>query len=573
MAAAILSAPVLLLASSVLGCSKPDYGLNTLTLELELTSPEYGVFLGEEAALVSGRVSPASATLFVEGQEIAMGEGGTFETTLPMDGLDYLVVDVEATLGSQYLRERVPVFSGNNPVETWTEAATARLTTTGFDRLGASLGAVVDNLGWDTAILDAIPSLDTDYVDIYASAVSHQPAQVTLEPDEDGIAAQILLADVSLDGEINALDGLIVVDLSVGFEEIVVDALVDIEMDSAGMLSLVIDSASVDIGKADFEFGALEGWILELVVDLLTSFIEPLSDGLLSWVLDEYGTIEVGGPLAFETDLLGTSLAAEVNDLYTDIEGLGAGVGIGINAPAPDSSAAMPTPGLDDGAEGAHATLAVHEGIFQLLLSDALIGLLAEFDLSGTYGDLLGTMIAGLPGGETAPSSGWCIDLDPGSAYVVRMKESVLPVAQLHMPDFRLTAGAGATCEPWIEASLEVNLDLGFADGTALDLAVNVPDGAVLSYAAEDGTWEEDEVVAGLGDMLGTLIGLAGGLLDLDLATLIEGLAGDPSSGDVLAIALADVEPAVVDSRKLYNSDGSWTEGLYVLSLQLWGPE
>lgn len=565
-----MSVPVLLIAASLMGCKKPDYGLSTLALELELTSPEYGAFLGEEAAIVTGTVSPASARIFVDGAEIQMGDGGTFTASLPMDGLDYRMIEVEATLGGQYARQRVPVFSGHNPVESWPGAATARLTTAGFDRLGESLGAVVDNFGWDTAILEAIPSLDTDYVDIYATEVAHEPTVVTLTPGDDGIAAQVVLEDVSLNAEINALDGLIVVPLSVGFEEIVVDAMVQIEMDSDGLLTLVIESATIDIGKADFEFGALDGWLLELVADLVISFVEPLGDGLLEWLLADYGTMELGGPLAFETDLLGTSLAAEVNDLYTDVEGLGAGVGIGINEPVPEGALSIPTPGLDDGADGAHATMAVHEGLFQLLLSDAFLSLLAEFDLSGTYGDLLGNMIAALPGGGTAPTSGWCIDLDPGAAYVVRMKESVLPVAQLHMPDFRLNAGSGATCEPWIQASLEVTMNIGFADGTALDLDVEVPDGAVLYYAAEEGSWEEDEVVAGLGGMMGTLIGLAGSFIDLDLGTLLEGLGGG-GEGDITSVLFADLDPKVVDSRKLYNADGSWTEGLYVLSLQLWG--
>lgn len=569
-----MPAPLLPLASalilpSLLGCSKPDYGLSTLALELEVSSPEYGVFLGDEAAVVTGRVAPASARLYVEGEEVQMGEGGAFSVALPMDGLDYRVIDVEATLGSQQQRIRVPVFSGENPIDSWPGAATARLTTAGFDRLAQSVGGLVDGLGWQDAILDAIPSLDTDYVDIYASTVAHDPTQVTLVPGDDGIEARVVLANVSLDGEINALDGLIVVPLSIGFSEIAIDALLTIEMDADGLLSLVVGAATIDIGKAEFQFGALDGWLLELVTDLLVGFVEPLGDGLLEWLLADYGTIELGGPLAFETDLLGTSVEAAVSELYTDVEGLGAGLGIGIGAPAPEGSPSIPTPGLDDGAAGAHATLAVHEGLFQLLLSGSLLDLLGEFDLSGTYGDILGNMIAALPGGETAPASGWCIDLDPGQPMVVRMKESVAPVARLYMPDFQLRAGTGATCEPWLEASLEVTLDLGFADGTALDLGVEVPDGAVLYYAAEAGSWEEDEVVAGLGDTLGTLIGLAGSFLDLDLGSLLGELgSGDPA--DPMSLVTADLAPRVVDSRKLYAADGTWTPGLYVLSLELW---
>ncbi len=569
-----MSASLLLIASTILACSKPDYQLNTfapIELELEVTSPTYGLFLGEESAVVTGWVSTPAATVLVEGEVVQAADDGTFSVTLPMDGLDYRMIDIEASIGSLYERERIPVFSGHNPIETWPSAATARLTTAGLDKLGESLGAVVDGLGWDTMIMDAIPSVDTDYFDMYATEVAHAPTVVFLEPDDLGINAQVLMDDVSLEIEVNALDGLIVVPISVGFDHVTIDAFVEPHLGSDGMLSLEVASASIDMGDAEFEFGGLDGYLLELVVDAIAGFIEPLGDVLLDVLLAEYGVIELGGPLSFETDLMGTSLAANLSSLVTDVEGMGAGLGIGINAPAPTGAPAIPTPGLDDGLAGAHATIAVHEALFQLLLSDSLVGLLAEFDLTGTYGDLLGGFITALPGGEQAPSGSWCIDLDPGTAMVVRMKESVLPVAQLHMPDFRLKAGNGASCEPWLDTSLELTLNLGFTDGAALDLDVVVPDGAVVYYGAEVGTWEEDAVVAGMGDMMGTLIGLAGNFIDLDLGSLLGGLGGE--EGDPLTAALGDLDLQVQDSRRLYNEDGSWTEGLYVLSLQLWGEE
>ncbi|RME20503.1 MAG: hypothetical protein D6798_20375 [Deltaproteobacteria bacterium] len=413
-------APSFLLASTILGCSRPDYGMSTLDLELELTSPEYGVFLGDEAAIVAGRVSPAGAKLQVDGEPVQFGEGGTFEVSLPMDGLDYRMIEVEATLGEQRQRVRVPVFSGHDPLLNWPGAATARLTTTGLDRLGETLGAVIDASGWDTQIMDAIPTVDTDYVDFYPLEVAHQPTVVLLSPDESGIAAQLLVDDVSLELEVNAFDGLVVVPISIGFDQVTLDALVQLDLDADDMLSLVISQASLDLGAAEFDFGGLDGTVLELVVDAINGVVEPLADLLLEYLLDQYGVVEVGGPLAFQTDLLGTSLAASVADLHTDVEGIGAGLGIGINEPAPTGSLAVPVPGEADGADGAQATLAVHEGLFQLLLSDSLVGLLGDLDLSGTYGALLGGFVTALPGGDQAPDDGWCIDIDPGTAMVVR---------------------------------------------------------------------------------------------------------------------------------------------------------
>ncbi|MCB9778831.1 MAG: hypothetical protein H6742_09730 [Alphaproteobacteria bacterium] len=559
--------PILPLAASLIACSRPDYGFSQLNLELEVTSPEYGVFLGEEGAVVEGRVSPAGAVLLIEGEQVQVGEGGNFSYTLPMEGLDYRMIDVEARMADQYARERIPVFSGTNPVELWPGAATARFTTAGLDQLGESVGAIVDATGWDTMIADAIPSVDTDYVDVYTTGVTHQPTIAYLDPGATGIAAQIVMQDISLGIEINALDGIFVVPISVGFEAITIDALLLPYLDDDKVLWLELSEAAIDIGAADFEIGALDGYLLELATDAVLSLIEPLSDVLLDFLLAEYGTIELFGPLAFETDLLGTSLAAEVDDLQTDVQGLGLGLGIGINEPAGSSVGRVAMPDEDAGATEAHAVAALHEGLFQLLLEDALIGLLADFDLSGTYGDILGNMLTTLPGGDDAPGGGWCIDLDPGDAYVVRMKESTLPVAQLHMPDFRFNAGTGSDCEPWLESSLEVTLDLGFENGTKLALDVEVPDGAIYYYGSQD-EWTEDEVVAGLGTTLSTLIGLAGGFLDFDIADLLGGLAGDGS--DPITAALGDeLDVKVTDSRKLYNADGSWTEGMYVLSLNV----
>jgi len=566
---------VLPLLTSLLACRSSDYGLTQQTLDLEVTSPQYGVFLGEDEALVTGAVSPAAAHVLIEGQEVQIGEGGAFSLSLPMDGLDYRMIDIEASMGAQYQRERVPVFSGHNPADTWPSAATARLTTDGLDHLGQAVGAMVDATGWDTMIASAIPSLYTDYVDIYATGVTHEPTIAYLTPSADGIATQLVISNVSLGIEINALDGWFVVPIDLGFKQITMDLNMLPELDADGMLSLVVGDAAIDIGAAQFEIGALDGAILELVTDAITSFIAPLGDLILGYVLDSYGTIELGGPLAFQTDLLGTSLSADVSDLFTDTQGLGAGLGIGINAEAPTTAPTIPTPGESDGLDGAQASVAVHEGALQLLLQDSLVSMLGSLDLGGMFGNIIGAGITALPGGDQAPSSdGWCIDLDPGTATVVRMKESTEPLAQLHMPDFRFKAGVqnGSSCEDWIDASLELTIDLGFTDGTKLALGVEVPDGALLYYGADADTYTEDEVVAGLGTYMGTMIDLAGGFLDLDLGSLVGGL-GSTDPTNPLAGVLGNLSPKITDSRKLYNDDGSWTEGLYVLSMQLWADE
>ncbi|NOY24616.1 MAG: hypothetical protein GXP62_01980 [Oligoflexia bacterium] len=560
------------LAITLVACNRPDYGLTTQLLSLEVSSPEYGVFLGDQAAAVTGRVTPAGAQVSIEGQAVQTGENGDFNATVLLDGLDYRVIDIEASIGDQVQRQRIPVFSGHNPVDSWPGQATARLTTTGLDALGTTVGGLIDATGWDTMITDAIPSVDTDYVDVYAVGLTHQPTVATLVPGEDGIATTVVIDDISLEIEINALDGWVVIPIVVGFDSLSADVLLEPQLSSDGMLSLLISDATVDIGAADFKLGALDGWLLELAVDAVNSLVEPLADLVLQLILDQYGEIDLGGPLAFQTDLLGTSLAAQLSSLWTDTQGIGAGLGIGIDADASSADPTIPTPGESDGLDGAQASIAVHEGAVQLLLDDTLISLLSDFDLGGIFGSVIGAGVQGLPGGDQAPSGdGWCISMDPGDAYVVRMKPSLAPLAQLHMPDFRFTAGVenDGACEDWLDASLEVTIDIGLDGGTALDLGVEVPDGALLYYGADPDSYTQDEVIAGLGDQLSMMVDLAGGLLGLDLGSLLGGLSGDGTATDPLSTLAGQLDVQVTDSRKLYNDDGSWTEGLYVLSLNL----
>lgn len=561
-----------LLLLGLLGCKSPDYGVTAQVLRLELTAPEYGQFLGSEAARVAGTVSPRTALLQVEGQPVQPAEDGSFELFLPMDGLDFLVVDVEASLAGQHARERIPVFSGGNPAETWPGQASARLTRAGLDKVGEVVGATVDATGWAELLSEQIPSLDTDWVDIYSTGITHDPTVALLEPDEDGIHTTLLIENLNLEVVIEALDGFITFPMQIGFASVSAEILLEPTLESDGTLWLYVGEASLDLGEAEFQFGGLDGWILELIVDALTGFIEPLTDTLLETLLADFEAIELGGPIAFDTDLLGTRLALSLTGLWTDDAGLGAGLGVGIAEAADTGALRIPTPGEGDGDTNAQAQLAIHEGAIQLLLEEAFLDLLASFDLGGMFGSIIGAGVAGLPGGDQAPAGdGWCVSLDPGRAYVARMKSSLEPLAWLHMPDFRFTAGVqqGSECQDWLEASLELSLGIGLVDGQALDLQVQALDGALLYYGAAEGSYDEDEVIAGLGAYMGTMIGLLGGFLDFDLGSLLGGLGGGTTAGDPLSAVLGGVNPRVTDSRPLLNDDGTWTEGLYVLSLDL----
>ena len=117
----------------------------------------------------------------------------------------------------------------------------------------------------------------------------------------------------------------------------------------------------------------------------------------------------------------------------------------------------------------------------------------------------------------------------------------------------------GGQCYTWLKTSLAVELGLGL-DGTALDLSLAVPDGAVLEYGASE--YDEAEVVSGLGGLFSTLLTTVGGsLFDLDLGTLLGDLGGG---------ALGDIQPDIVGSAEMIDSDNPDLEGLYAISIRLW---
>jgi hypothetical protein len=318
------------------------------------------------------------------------------------------------------------------------------------------------------------------------------------------------------------------------------------------------------------QLGELDGELLEWVLEALNDYIlEPITDLLLAYVVDSIGVIELGGPFAFSFDLFGTSMEAQLTDISTDDEGMGLVVGLGIDEPVDLEALDIPTPGLATPyAAEADLALALHEGLFQLIVEDLLLGFLSqELSLSGTVGEIIGGGVRALPGGDQVPeeAEGWCLSLDPNSLYVARMQESISPLAVVYMPDFLVDIGVmqGGECGTWLKASLAVELGMGIEDGTALDIDLDVAEGLVLEYGATG--VDEAEVIDALGAWLGGLIGLLGGTLDLDLADLLGGIGGDTLGG-----LMGDISPSFIGSTRLMREDGSWPEGLYAVSMDLW---
>jgi len=547
------------------GITDPNPEGELAPLELLVTSPTYGEFARADSIVVEGTVSPASAELRVEDELVAVEQDGSFSVEVALDHA-YRNLDVVAHSGDEEQSWRTPVFAGYPPSETWTGGATARLLPEGLDRLGPVIGELIDGTGWSEGLEASLPSVQSDYLSLIADGLTHDTTEVELAAADGGVDVSATLNNLSLSYELLVtLGGSWSFPIAFGFDEVAISALATPSLDDNGVIWLSLSEAAIDLGEADIEFGILEGWIVEWLFDVANDYItEPLADLLLGYVIDGYGTIEVGGPFDIEFDLLGTGLAIDLADLWADLEGPAATLAMDLDGAAAADPLLMAAP-VEGDVSDADLALGVHEALLDTMITDTAMDLLEqELQLGGAFGAIIGTAMEAIPGGGDIPDNdGWCVSLKPGNAHVVRLQSGVEPLAVLYLPDLRFDVEVeiDGSCEEWLEASLAVEAGLAVEDGTALAFDVLVPEGVVLEYETTD-EWDEAEVVAGIADLIGSLITLAGGFVDLDLADLLGGL------GDGL-LPEGALELAVVDSQPMEDANGDPIEGLHAIAVRL----
>ncbi|MFZ5478545.1 MAG: hypothetical protein ACOZNI_17375 [Myxococcota bacterium] len=533
---------------SLLACTAviPD---TATPLSLTITSPTYGAFAGDGPVRIEGVVSPANAEVMVDGVIVRTNAFGEFtaEATFA-EGRRALLVDVFALRGEEKVRQIVPVFDGVDPREADPGAITGLLTPTGLDAMEPLVAAQIDALGWEDQILAALPALETDYVSITPTAVSSDGAAVDLFPGADDVGLTVTLQQVTLSADIDVLGWVIPMDAALDVT-IGAHAVPDLADD---MLTLALTDAEVALGETALSFGGLEvpDWLMELIADPIAELVGQLGDALGDLLLDQVGAIEVGGPFAFETDLLGTTLSARLVDVGASLDGVGLGATVTTGEPAGDTLPEMPAlAALTPSGLPYQLGAAVHEGLINTIVDATLADFLQiDLELEGSMGELIGGGIRALPGGEDVPegTEGWCMSLDVGDARVVRMVEGTgTPFAQAWLPDVQLEIGTvlDGDCEDWLEAQLFAVVDLTL-EGTELSADFQVVDVKVLDYGA-DTTWNDagDE----LGDVVEGLAGLAVGQLSFDLADM--GF-GEVLPGIELSPRVVSVEP--LDETGLY---------------------
>lgn len=517
-------------------------------LSLTITSPTYGEFLGDEALVVTGVVTPSDAALTVNDQQVQPASDGSFTVTLDWTDRAMLVY-ARATRAGEIEKIYVPVFDGVDPRGSDPGAVRGLLTPLGLDGLEPLVADMVDSLGWEDQIFAILPVVDTDYFDLTPTSVTSDGATVDLSPGENAVRAAITLNNVAMTVEVNVFDFLVFpMTITLGQIGVGADASPTLTDD---MLSLALANLEVTLDEIGMDFGGLEvpDWLMELIADPIAGLVADLGTYLGDLLLDQLGTFELGGPFAFSFDLAGTELSARLAEVGADLDGVGLGITIGY-----DEEAAAKPPG--DLAELAVQTpsgldyelgLGVHEGMFNVLMDQVLSGFLdIDMNLEGDYGELMGAGFSSLPGGDQMPEDrdGFCLALHSGDARVVRMVTGTgAPIAVAYLPDLRVQLDVlqEGSCNPWLDAVLMAKIDLN-AEGTAISADFDISQAIILEYGATG--VNEQEVAQGLGDVVGGLAGLLAGNLSFDLgdALSLGGLTLNPQ--------IISVEP--LDDQGLY---------------------
>ena len=100
-----------------------------------------------------------------------------------------------------------------------------------------------------------------------------------------------------------------------------------------------------------------------------------------------------------------------------------------------------------------------------------------------------------------------------------------------------------------------------------MSIDVKIEDGSLLYYGSDDyqdGDISEEEVIEGLGNYMSTMLGLLGGVTEIDLGELLSGGVGETGTG------FGDLSIYIHDSSQMYDMQGDKLSGLYALSIDLW---
>ena len=534
-----------------------------IVYSLTVSEPQYGAFYQEGPVPVRGTVEPYTATVTLQGSPISVNADGSFTSAVAFTK-EYAVVDVEVPEGE--LRERIPVFAGNDPAETWPGGLAGRLLPNGYTALGKFLGAQIDATGWMDSISAQLPTIDNGNWGLTPGGMLHDPTEIAMTPVRAGVGVDFMLNNIGLQYELWWNDpnlGSGTLPIVIQIEQIGIGATADPLLESDGTMTFSLYDADLTMQNPQFIFDGNNASGLEWLLQNASSWIlEPIAENILEQALAQIGTLDLGGPFAFETDLMGATLSIGLDDVYGDLDGLALEMSLGLGDILQTDGSYVPIPTRGDAHPDAQLAIALHEAVLdELVLSQVLPFLNQDLDLSGFAGNIIGNVISTLDGGDQIPPNvaGWCVALKPGDLALLRMQEGTDPLAKIYLADMDVTVGMdlGAGCTDWLVMNVVGEVGLSVTDGSKLGFDFAIGDGAVLYYGA--GSYDEQAVVEGFGRSLSSLIGLLGGAASIDLADLAGGTTG-----------LGDISISILDSQKIYDFYDEWPEGLYSVSMNLW---
>lgn len=536
---------------ALLACTNLTVDAPRPALALTLDSPTYGAFLADSPVVIEGSVLPADAQLVVAGRSVRPDRQGRFRVEVPFPtGQRAYVAEVWAMDGDARQHVLVPVFDGTDPRVSDPGALTGLFTPLGLDALEPLIADQIDALGIEDQLLAGLPALETGFFSFVPSSVTSNGAEVDLSPGDGDVGLVVTIRDLAIVSDITVAG--FSFPLEVSLETVSLGGRAQPEVDAAGMLSLVLTDATValaDPGIAALGFD-MPTWLADLLLDPVAQLLSGVADGLGDALLGQIPAIELGGPFAFDVDLLGTQLSARLVDVGASPEGLDLGITVATGGPAadtlPDDLAplAPTTPSGKDYQLG----LAVHEGLVNTLLDDTLASFLdIDLPLTGVTAEILGGGIRSLPGGDQLPaeSEGYCIGLHAGDARVIRMAEGTgAPLARVWMPDVDvdLQTIQGGACTPWLSANVFATVDLVLS-GTTVRADFDILEVRVTDYAAEGASWDDT------GNALATVVESLAGLLVGQLSFDLGDLAGGGLGGLALSPNIVSVEPLDDDGR------------------------
>lgn len=549
------------LASS---CQSQTFDFPEGDLAVDVLRPVYGSFANGRDHRVAGTVSARNAVVRVDGRRANVGGDGIFSVTLA-DDRPVRNVDVEAFLPSASTRARVPVFGGYDPASTWPGGATLRITERGLGGFGKQLAALVDDLGWEQTVLGLVPTISTGGFSLAPGLIRHAPTEVQLIPSDDGVSVDLVVPNLLIRIEASVTVGGEVIDLpiDVRFGEVRIGAQAAISVDAAGALVLDLTGATVSTADPELSLGPLDGAVLDQVLGALAGLLTGLGGTLLDAVIGGIPPLPLLNLPSIDSDLLGIPLSLQVSAIGTDP----AGVTVALGMDGDGQPVRMRPPAMTEALPRADLLIALPDGALQPLVQSELLDLVdQDLQLPGLFAGVISATLGALPGGGFLPEVGaWCVRVTPGDARLVRLRDSRSVLATVYLPDMRAnftyaTPGSTQCTQPWLDTTLAAQIDLTVAGGTAIGIDLRVPDGYVNAYEAP-GDIDGASVIAGLGGLLDTLVGLVGGSLGLDLADVL----GD----DALGLPVDGLALRLIGNTPMRDVLGEPVPSTQVISLQL----